>query len=144
MSTSQAHQHEKEWMDRFDRIQNTQSEQITQLSENVSALTADVRTLMKNQESLFTSTNRPFQWSAFIAAISLGVVMITLVIAPMKEQVSHGVLFDEEVVEYIKSSEYKRGQEDSNHQWMRDRLDVMENQMYDYGVSLQAPSKSGK
>lgn len=108
------------WIERFERQQARQSEQIETLARTASELSADVRSLMKGQDSLFNRSSRPFQWSALVAAVALGATAIGLIIAPMKESDDQQIGFDKRVMQYMLESEYRHGKTDTNVEWLQE------------------------
>ena len=83
----------REWTDHYEKEQETQRDQIAELTKAVSALTADVRTLVDNQRGLFSRINRPQPVAAYVSALLASIaVMIsfsTLLVSPIKESVAH-------------------------------------------------------
>ena len=74
-----------EWLDRLERDQEIQNEQIGELTKNVSALTATVGTVVEQQRGLFGRANRPTPWGAIIGGVTLLGIMAGLLIAPIQK-----------------------------------------------------------
>ena len=85
--SSGAHEEITSWTSRYEKHLSRQSDQIESLTRDVSALSADVRSLMKNQESLFAKTSQPFQWGAFISALGVVAVGAGLLIQPIHREI---------------------------------------------------------
>ena len=85
--TGGAHEEITSWTARYEKHLSRQSDQIESLTRDVSALSADVRSLMKNQESLFAKTSQPFQWGAFISALGVVAVGAGLLISPIHREI---------------------------------------------------------
>lgn len=108
-----------EWISRYERQQSEQSQQISALTKDVSSLSADVRSLIKNQEALFNKTSRPFQWSAFIAAIALVATSAALLISPMKDEDTRHREFDQVVMQAMLVDAKEMGEMRSDLQWLK-------------------------
>ena len=132
MSEVEQHQNDdvKTWIDRYDRLQTRQSDQIDTLTRDVSALTADVRALMRNQEALFTKSSRPFQWGAFVSALALVALGAGLLVAPLdRENIRQNSVLDTletEFHHYVQQSEYKHGRQDESLEWLK-KLEARQN-----------------
>ena len=83
----------REWTEHYEKEQELQRDQIGDLTKAVSSLTADVRTLVENQKSLFGRINRPPPVAAYVSALLASIaVMIsfsTLLVGPIKEEIDH-------------------------------------------------------
>ena len=93
----------REWTSHYEKEQeadrikaNKLQEVVSNLSTNVGALTADVRTLVENQKSLFNRQNRPWQWgvvvAGFMAMFSMSGmfgVMASLIVTPIQDSIEH-------------------------------------------------------
>ena len=81
----------KEWTELYQREQESQNEQISELTKIVHSLSADVRSLIDNQKGLFSRVNRPPPVGAYITAVvaSLAVMIsfATLVVRPLVDEV---------------------------------------------------------
>jgi hypothetical protein len=108
-----------EWIERYERQQTEQSQQISSLTKDVSSLSADVRSLIKNQEALFNKTSRPFQWSAFIAAIALVATSAALLITPMKDEDSRHREFDQVVMRSMLDDAREMGEMERDIEWLK-------------------------
>lgn len=94
MSPEHAHQMGfREWTEHYEKEQEAQREQIGDLTKIVHSLSADVRTLVENQKSLFSRINRPQPVAAYVSALLASIaVMIsfaTLLVSPIKDDMIH-------------------------------------------------------
>lgn len=95
MSPEQQPQQERmgfrEWTEHYEKEQESQRQQIGDLTKAVSSLTADVRTLVENQRGLFSRLNRPQPVAAYVSALLASIaVMISfsaLLVNPIKEDI---------------------------------------------------------
>lgn len=114
-----------EWLDRFERDQEIQNEQIGELTKNVSALAATVGTVVEQQRNLFGRANRPFQWGAFVSALVGVGVFAGLLIAPLQKEMEGQHRFDIQVMQHLEEDAYKMGKLETEVKWlktMEDRL----------------------
>jgi len=88
------------WTERYEKHLSRQSDQIDSLTRDVSALSADVRSLMKNQESLFAKTSQPFQWGAFISALGVVAVGAGLLISPIHREIDELRVFQKGTLQH--------------------------------------------
>jgi len=98
--SSGAHEEITSWTSRYEKHLARQSDQIESLTRDVSALSADVRSLMKNQESLFAKTSQPFQWGAFVSALGVVAVGAGLLITPIHRELDELRLFQKGTLEH--------------------------------------------
>ena len=70
---------------RYVKEQELHSKQLSELTADVSSLSADVRTLMEGQKVVSSRLNRPTQWGVLVSAVALVAVILGLVTGPMKE-----------------------------------------------------------
>lgn len=84
----------REWTEHYEKEQESQRAQISELTKNVSSLSADVRTLVDNQRGLFSRMNRPqgpiIAAGLAIAVSAIGVLatFITLTVSPIKDEIN--------------------------------------------------------
>ena len=85
----------REWTSHYEHEQeadrdkiNALADGLATLSSNMGALTANVNTLMKNQEGMYNRINRPPQWGVLVSALALVALALGLVITPIKEELT--------------------------------------------------------
>ena len=106
----------REWTGHYEKEQETQRDQIGDLTKIVSSLTADVRTLIDNQRGMFGRINKPPQWGAMISLGALIVVGAGLLTAPIKDDIVH-----------IEAQMLRNDERNLElHMWMKDQLDDLE------------------
>ena len=82
----------REWTEHYEKEQESQRQQIGDLTKIVSSLSADVRTLVENQRGMFSRMNRPQGPIIFaglaIAVSAIGVLatFIALTVSPIKDE----------------------------------------------------------
>jgi hypothetical protein len=85
----------REWTEHYEKEQDTQREQISELTKNVSSLSSDVRTLVENQRGFHSRLSRPVapvMIAAFAVLISMSSAfagILALTIKPIKDSLSH-------------------------------------------------------
>ena len=79
----------REWTEHYEKEQESQRSQISELTKIVHSLSADVKTLVENQRGMFSRINRPFNWGWFATGVGIIFVGIGLVINPIKSTLRH-------------------------------------------------------
>jgi hypothetical protein len=105
--------------ERQEQVINRLDSAISILTKDVSALTANVGTLTRNQESLFSKTSRPFQWSAFIAALGLVAVGAGLLISPRDKELDRLHEFSLSVMMRIERDAHDMGRMEADLEWLK-------------------------
>ena len=77
------------WTEHYEKEQENQRLQISDLTKAVSSLSADVRTLVENHKSIAARINQPPPLAAYIATIAVVISFATLLITPVKDQLEH-------------------------------------------------------
>jgi hypothetical protein len=129
----------REWLPTYEREQEHHSNQIAglitangQLSSEVATISANVQTLLNNQNIFTERLNRPWQWGVVVAAL-LGLVsvfgafatLLNLTVQPMKANLAEVSMTSKErhQVQEMKLHEQRENQLQIN-MWMREYMEA--------------------
>jgi len=113
------------------RISRTEDELSTLVAvtskqgEQLASVVTSLNTIGKQVGSLFNRSDRPTQWGAIVAAISLTIMVMTLALAPIISNIMELKSFDKIVMRHLERDAYEMGVHDTEIAWlkkMEDRL----------------------